>query len=352
MDQATKLLLDGAQRLFAAGCDHDLQESAESGEFPSDLWQDIEDNGLPLVLVPEDQGGIGLDAASACAVLRVAGAFALPVPLADTMIAAAVLAEAGLDVPEGPMCVLPAGSGAFDADGGQWSGRCSGAPWAPGGHAVLISVLDGEGRQHVALSPTSALEESVVVSRSHGGDPRATVRLQEHEPTASAVVEGQPDLTIWARELGALTRVSMTAGALDRLLDLCIEHATGRVQFGRPVAKFQAVQNLIAVLAGETAAVGVSAPAAVEAWEQHGDALAVAAAKTRANEASAKSARIAHQVHAAIGYTREHILHRFTRRLWSWRDEYGSEVDWARAVGSETLTASGDGIWPRLTAHG
>ena len=57
----------------------------------------------------------------------------------------------------------------------------------------------------------------------------------------------------------------MTAGALDRLLDLCIEHATGRVQFGRAVAKFQAVQNLIAVLAGEAAAVGVSAPAAVNA---------------------------------------------------------------------------------------
>ena len=351
MDQATKLLLDGAQRLFAAGCDHDLQEAAETGQFPSDLWQDIEDNGLPLVLVPEDQGGIGLDAASACAVLRVAGAFALPVPLADTMIAAAVLAKAGLEVPDGPMCVLPAGSGAFDADDGRWSGRCSDAPWTTRGHVVLVSVLDGEGRQDVALAPVETLEEHVQHRRSHGGDPRADVRLQELElPTT--VVEGQVDLTTWIQEIGALTRVSMTAGALDRVLDLCIEHATGRVQFGRPVAKFQAVQNLIAVLAGETAAVGVGAPAAVAAWEQHGDRFAVAAAKTRANEASAKSARIAHQVHAAIGYTREHILHRFTRRLWSWRDEYGSELDWARTVGGETLSASGDGIWPRLTAHG
>ena len=58
------------------------------------------------------------------------------------------------------------------------------------------------------------------------------------------------------------------------------------------------------------------------------------------------------QVHAAIGYTREHIMQRFTRRLWSWRDENGSELEWARAVGNETLTASGDGIWPRLTVHG
>lgn len=351
MDQATKLLLDGAQRLFADGCDYDLQEAAESGAFPSDLWQDIEDNGLPLVLVPEDRGGIGLDAVSACAVLRVAGAFALPLPLADTMIAAAVLAKAGIDIPEGPLCVVPAGSGAFDADGNRWSGRCSDAPWVRDGHAVLISVLDGEGHQQVAVIPTKNLEDHLQHRKSPGGDPRVDLRLQGLE-LASISVEGGTDLTTWVTELGALTRVSMTAGALDRLLDLCIEHATGRIQFGRPVAKFQAVQNLIAVLAGETAAVGVSAPAAVAAWEQHGDTLAVAAAKTRANEASAKAARIAHQVHAAIGYTREHILHRFTRRLWSWRDEYGSELNWAKAVGEQTLTASGDGIWPRLTAHG
>ena len=351
MDQATKLLLDGAQRLFAAGCDHDVQEAAEDGTFPTDLWQDIEDNGLPQLLVPEDRGGIGLDAASACAVLRVAGAFALPVPLADTMIAAAVLAKAGLEVPDGPLCVLPAGSGAFDAENDRWSGRCTGAPWVRNGHVVLISVQGGDGRQQVALASTAELDGQIDHRVSHGGDPRVDVRLQGQE-LASTTLEGHSDLTTWVRELGALTRISMTAGALDRLLDLCIEHATGRVQFGRPVAKFQAVQNLIAVVAGEAAAVGVSAPAAVTAWEQHGDALAVAAAKTRANEASAKAARIAHQVHAAIGYTREHILHRFTRRLWSWRDEYGSELDWAKTVGLETLSASGDGIWPRLTANG
>lgn len=351
MDQATKLLLDGAQRLFAAGCDHDLQESAERGEFPTQLWKDIEDNGLPVLLVPEDRGGIGLDAASACAVLRVAGAFALPVPLADTMIAAAVLAKAGVDLPDGPMCVLPAGSGAFDADDNRWSGRCTNAPWVRDGYAVLISVRDGEGAQQVAVTPTSKLADHLEHHVSHSGDPRVDLRLQDFE-LESVSYNGSGDLTTWVKQLGALTRVSMTAGALDRLLDLCIEHATGRVQFGRPVAKFQAVQNLIAVLAGETAAVGVSAPAAVAAWEQHGDALAVAAAKTRANEASATAPRIAHQVHAAIGYTREHILHRFTRRLWSWRDEYGSEIEWATAVGNETLSASGDGIWPRLTANG
>jgi acyl-CoA dehydrogenase len=104
------------------------------------------------------------------------------------------------------------------------------------------------------------------------------------------------------------------------------------------------------VLAENVAASGVAAAAAVEAAAGTGDlAFAVAAAKSRVGEAAGKVAEIAHQVHGAIGFTHEHRLHHLTRRLWSWRDEYGVESEWSSELGRIAAAHGGDGLWGLLT---
>jgi acyl-CoA dehydrogenase len=60
-------------------------------------------------------------------------------------------------------------------------------------------------------------------------------------------------------------------------------------------------------------------------------------------------ARLAHQVHGAIGFTQEHKLHHLTRRLWSWRDEAGTELHWSRVLGAGLLADGPDALWPALT---
>jgi len=142
------------------------------------------------------------------------------------------------------------------------------------------------------------------------------------------------------------------AGALEAALALSTRYANDRVQFGRPIAKFQAVQQQMALLAEQAAAasVAVESAAIVVAADRPSAALAIAAAKIRAGEAAGKVAEIAHQVHGAIGFTHEHSLHRLSRRLWSWRDEFGTEALWSRELGRAVIAAGAAALWPTITA--
>jgi acyl-CoA dehydrogenase len=109
------------------------------------------------------------------------------------------------------------------------------------------------------------------------------------------------------------------------------------------------VQRLLALLAEESAAGAAIVDVAVRRLEA-GDDAACWAAKCRLSEGVNVSASSAHQVHGAIGFTDEHELRHFTRRLWAWRDEYGTESYAADQLGRRAQ-ASGVSVWAFLTAH-
>jgi len=148
---------------------------------------------------------------------------------------------------------------------------------------------------------------------------------------------------------GALARSVQMAGALERALQLSLQYANERVQFGRPIGKFQAVQHLLAQQASHAAAASAACDAALDASAGHPDPFLVAVAKARVSEAAGQGADIAHQVHGAMGFTREHSLHNVTRRLYAWRDEYGNEVWWQRWIGRRVSAQGADALWPMLT---
>ena len=353
--QARAMLLEAAARLFADGVTEEVQEGVEQGAFPHELWSAIEDNGLPLALVSETDGGVGLSLSDAMAVLRLAGAFALPVPLAETMLARRTLATAGLRFQEGALAIAPSGPHdrfelVRERGRAVVRGRAPNVPWAvPGGSCVLVcGDAESQGSSVVLVQPDARELEA---RRNPAGEPCAGIVLASHEVgegnvAAGAANGGEPRLL----ELYALARTALMAGALERVLDLTLEHAQSRVQFGKPIGRFQAVQQQVAQLAGESAIVGAALEAAAAAVEAGADnaSFAVAAAKARASAAVAPACAIAHQLHAAIGFTREHVLHRFTRRLWAWRDEAGSESYWSRRAGEQVLAAGGGDLWPRI----
>ena len=150
------------------------------------------------------------------------------------------------------------------------------------------------------------------------------------------------------RPLGAFLRVAQSAGALDAALAMSIEHCNTRVQFGKPLAKFQAVQQALAQLAVESAAVNVAGQAAAIALDRGDAVFEIAAAKLRSNMAIGIGTAIAHQVHGAIGFTQDYGLHHLTRRLIGWRSEFGNDAYWAGMLGGMAAAEGGAGLWAAI----
>jgi acyl-CoA dehydrogenase len=151
------------------------------------------------------------------------------------------------------------------------------------------------------------------------------------------------------RHFGAFVRVGLASGALNAALTMSIDHCNTRIQFGKPLAKQQAVQQSLASFAVEAIAVRIAGEGAAEALD-HGDAgFEIAAAKLRTNQAIGTCTATAHQVHGAIGFTMDYGLHPLTRNLMQWRSDFGNDAYWADQLGGLAAAHGGAGLWAEIT---
>jgi alkylation response protein AidB-like acyl-CoA dehydrogenase len=337
------LVLDAADRLFADHATTAIVNAAEAGAWPGELWQATEDAGFPDALA--DLGGL----ADAVAILRAAGRHAVPLPLPETMLARFALAAAGLKASPGPLTLAPVERDDVlslrRADGGwHLSGVARRVPFA--GEAKGVAVVAGG---LVALVPPGRVERHGGVNLA--GEPRDAVSFDLTLAADAVAALPRPVDSDLLYRLGAVCRAAQMAGALETALALATQYANDRVQFGRPIGKFQAIQQQLALLAEQVAAATVAVTNAADAIVAGDDSFfAAAIAKIRAGEAAGRSGDIAHQVHGAIGFTHEHRLHHLTRRLWSWRDEFGVESEWSIELGRRIAAQGAEALWPLLTA--
>jgi len=343
------------------------QEATGASGWHALLWQTLTRMGVTALPVPERFGGAGSDLATTAAVLRALGRNGASVPIVETsLLAGWLLATCGAALPSGPVSAALAPNGATlnsDGDGWSLSATLNRVPWAREvQHIAVLVPADGGG--HVVLLDRDRGDlDQIEHGRNVAREPRDELVLDRVRLDPAQVFDLPADAAVDARSFrarGALGRTLLIAGAAERVLELTLEYTGQRVQFGRPLSRFQAIQQLIAQQAGEVAAVRVAAEAAAQALDlaqgADGDAasalaaiVAIAAAKSRAGEAVNQITAIGHQLHGAIGFTDEHVLHLFTTRLWSWRDEYGNEDEWAADLGRTALTVGGTRLWPLLT---
>ena len=354
------LIDDSVARLFGEQVDTAMRQRTEAGLLDAGLWRRVTDSGLPLLLASEAAGGFAQSWSAAYPVLRGLGYWQVPLPLAETMLAALLASQAGFELDAEPLTLIEQGQGnqlALTGSAGapSLSGVAHAVPWARHARAALVSLADGRlALLDLQQNPGVTLQPR----NNHAGLPSDTLRLDHARLRAVAPNPLALARPVWT--LGALARSAMMVGALEAALAHAVRYAGDRVQFGKPIGKNQAIQQNLALMAGDVAAARVAALVAAADAPDAGlsdtgapdcsaTLFSTAVAKVRCGEAASRGTAIAHQVFGAIGFTHEHPLHFATRRLWAWREEFGSDADWAAELGRAAIQSRASGFWPALT---
>jgi acyl-CoA dehydrogenase len=342
MNEMRTILEQSVNRLFEDQLGWDAQTAIEQSGWPQALWQQVIDQGIDRVLGAEDAGGINGSWADAYPVLRACGRHAVPLPIAEANVCHWLAREAGVVLPDGVPGLLAVNLHTDTVGVVLQQAR---VPWGRNAD-YLVGMADSE---LVIASPAGlGIEQEDNIGR----DPRDRL-----SGTAAIISRHKTTLPGDAiHVMGALARSAQIAGGGAAALDLAIQYASEREQFGRALARFQAIQHHLADLAGVVASADAISMAACEAFDNRGIGVdgrsarfEIAVAKSRASDGVEKMTRLSHQVHGAIGFTYEYGLHFVTRRLWAWRAEFGSASAWSEYLGRVAAEQGGDGIWPWMT---
>ena len=353
-DSAVALLVQTTARIFRDLAEPQAVLHSKDESWKKKLWGALEEAGLTRAWVPDSLDGAGASIADGFEVLRVSGSFAVAVPLAETLLGGWLLSQAGLRVPAGTLTVAPVNDGdklLLDTHGNV-TGRASAVPFARDADHIVFVAHKVQGRV-VALVPRANCR--IEPAGNIAGDARDSVLCVGAKPVAQADAPAHVNEEN-LRTLGAAIRTTQMSGALQAILDRSVAYANERVAFEKQISKFQVIQHNLARLAGESAAALAASGSAADTIDNAKSFdetvfLEVAAAKIRVGEAATEGAAIAHQVHGAIGFSGEHALHRFTQRLWAWRDDFGSEAAWAVRLGKLVAAKGADALWPMLSAR-
>ncbi len=310
------LLSHALRQLLDDQCTPALVRGIERGESPATFWSKLEESGFADALVPEGQGGAGLALPDVFALLELCGTYAVPVPLAETMLARAQLANAGVERPGGSIALAFGAAGA----GGI---RCASVPFG----RVADWVLVQRGAECLLLPAAHAEPGKAVFPLD------AALTWGSAAVAAAKRVPGSHDL----HTLQACAAAAQLAGTLMSVFTRTLQYANERNQFGRPIGKFQAIQHQLSVLSEQAFAARMAAQVGCHAAGAVPERLRVAVAKARTSEAALEVAALAHSIHGAIGFTEEFDLQLFTRRLHAWRQAAGSESYWHDVLGQELV---------------
>ncbi|NUT16065.1 MAG: acyl-CoA/acyl-ACP dehydrogenase [Cupriavidus sp.] len=353
------MIEETVKRLLANEVSRELLTAVEAGAFAGALWQAIADAGMTKILCHEAHGGIEASWPEALPLFYQVGYTQAPVPLAQAVVGQYLASRCGLDLAADSVFALAAGAqarslawtSAEDGKPATLSGTMTAVKWARHAHWLVI-----EAAGQLCLVDANGPGVRIEAKADAASLPADTVVLDQ-APAAHALAAGIAGLSRPLEVFYAATTAAQLTGALEYALDLAVQYVKDRVQFGKPIGKNQAIQQQLAVLAGEVACSYAAATTALRdlpAIHQHSAPQAefsAAVAKVTTSDAVRTGASIAHQVHGAIGFTYEYPLNFATRRLWAWRAEAGTSTEWAERLGEAFIQAGSEQFWPHLTAR-
>ncbi|WP_029105519.1 acyl-CoA dehydrogenase family protein [Mycobacterium sp. 360MFTsu5.1] len=337
-------LIDMMDAVFAGyRSSHDSGPAEARIDCDRALWHRLDQLGLVRLTGSEQSGGSGASWRESTELLTAAVRHGVRLPLAEHDLLACWLLEAvGHEVDDAlrTIHVVP-----------QPGAPRAPTPWAGSADRIVTVWRTGDGYR---VADVDAAEITIAPGRNLIGEPRDTVGVDASSWSGCAVA---PVLVGQLKRKAALVRAIQVCAALDCAIAASVDHVMSRIQFGRPLAKFQAIQNLVADAAAEAAVARSATEAALIAaletgWRADRLDFQIAVARSCAGHAASVVTRNAHQVHGAIGTTREHRLHEWTRAALAWRSENGSVHFWDRKVSAAAAEAGRTGMWALITGTG
>ena len=307
-----------------------------AGELPA-AWGNIRELGLDSIGVTEESGGSGGTLAHLAVIVDALGEAGMGLPIIEVATARWVLALAGVSMDTAlPIVVL--------TDDAAQPLVLRGVPWARSADVLIVYSKCGAprayelGKQAVKLAGDTNL----------AGEQRDTINISD---TSSLELVGAPSADAVRARLGLLWAAALT-GAVRGAYNKTRDHVRTREQFGAPLIKIPAVASALAnfrtqLLLAETAV--ARAVDALHGPDEYADTSSVASARIVAASSATEAARLAHQLHGAMGVTHEDGLHRLTTRLWAWQDAVTSEREWSNLLGETAINGGEEFVWSELT---
>jgi alkylation response protein AidB-like acyl-CoA dehydrogenase len=273
----------------------------ETGRSP-ELWKKLAELGVTGLRVPEEYQGLGLDEIDFVLLLEEAGRAGLAEPLVPTsVVGVALLVELGAkELCEQWLKQVAVGE-AILAVGHEVS------PFVSDAHVADLLLLQHGDEVH------GVARDAVELERQVANDPSRrifTVRWRPAKDSLLAEGEQARKLLAAALDRGVLACAAQQLGVAEQLLEMAVAYASQRKQFGRPIGSFQAVQHALAnikvKLEYARPVVYRAAHSVAHGTPQRGRDVSMA--KLAASESAKQAAKVALQVHGAIGYTWEQDL--------------------------------------------
>jgi acyl-CoA dehydrogenase len=314
------MFAEAIEQILQDQCTPAVVRAIQAGGSPQPLWDAITSAGFLELMAAEADGGAGLPLAELFPIFALCGTYAVPLPLAQSIAARALL----------PHAVIPAGMLTFASGLRREADGTLVCPLTSFGMVADHVVADDAGS--LILLPADQAERTATGVRGNLSATmawRADVAALRVENTGAGVAA-----------FGAALHAALLSGAMNKVFALTLQYGNDRVQFGKSIGKFQAIQHQLSVMAEHVAAGAIAAEAAFQGEDRQPVLLAGAIAKSRTSEAAQLIASIAHAVHGAIGITEEYDLQLYTRCLHEWRIAHGSEAYWNLVVGRSLLASA------------
>ena len=346
LDEAQQMLRTTAREFLAAECPASYVREMEEDErgYTEELWGKMAEQGWMGLVVPEEFGGVGMSFFDLSLLLEEAGRAMLPGPLfSDVVLGGMTIADAGNEavkreilpsLAEGRTIVtmaLTEPNARLDAAGIETRAERRGDEFVingaklfvPNAHVsdyLIVVARTGYEDENITLFlvPRDAPGVGQELLRTIASDRQSEVVLREVQAIPSAVIgevgkgwETVMKVLSW----GAVGKCAEMVGGAQAVLDMTVEYAKQRVQFGRPIGSFQAIQHYCADMATDVE--GSRYLTHQAAWRLSRGLPAereVAIAKAWVSDAYSRVCAVAHQCHGAIGFTKEHDMQLYSRR--------------------------------------